>query len=193
MLYWINRDDRGQPMAHQLSAFKIAQVSHANMRGVGRLVLPAFVVGCVTCLLAYLSWAYRIGEDQFLSGGWREAAAPLATSRIRNWVDAPKGPQWTEIGYMAVGGAVTLILAKLNYTLIGFPFHPIGFALAMCFAVEYNWPAFLAMWLLKLILLRYGGRSLYLRCAPVFLGLVLGGFVVPMVWGFVAWLFEWYQ
>jgi hypothetical protein len=193
LLYWINRDDRGQPMAHQLAAFKVAGVTRADPRGMGKLVLVAFVVGCVTCLLAYLSWAYRVGEDQFMEGGWREAAAGLATSRIRDWVNAPKGPQWTEIAYMVVGGAVTLILAKLNYTLIGFPFHPIGFALAMCFAVEYNWPAFMAMWLLKLLLLRYGGRKFYLQCAPIFLGLVLGGLVVPMGWGFVAWLFEWYK
>lgn len=193
LLYWINRDDRGQPMAHQLSAFRVALATRADPRAVGKLVLAAFVVGCVTCLLAYLSWAYRIGEDQFMEGGWREAASGLAVSRVHDWVNTPKGPQWTEIAYMVVGASVTLILAKLSYTFIGFPFHPIGFALAMCFAVEYNWPAFLAMWLLKLLLLRYGGRQLYLRYAPFFLGLVLGGMVVPMGWGFIAWLFEWYR
>ncbi len=193
LLYWINRDDRGQPMAHQLSAFRVAKAANVDLRGIGRLVLVAFMVGCVTCLLAYLSWAYRVGEDQFMEGGWRESAAPVAVSRIRDWVNTPKGPRWTEIAYMAVGGGVTLALAKLNYTLIGFPFHPIGFALAMCFAVEYNWPAFLGMWLLKLLLLRYVGRKLYLRYAPIFLGLILGGLVVPMGWGFVAWLFEWYK
>lgn len=192
LMYWYNRDDRGQPMAHQLAAFRIAKAANAHPRAIGRLVLVAFLVGCVTCLLAYLSWAYRVGEDQFLQGGWREAAAPLATTRIRDWINTPKGPRWTEIAYIVLGGGFTLFLAKLNYTLIGCPFHPIGFALAMCFAVEYNWPAFLMMWGVKLLLLRYGGRQLYLGCAPFFLGLILGGLVVPMAWGFVAWLFEWY-
>jgi hypothetical protein len=192
LMYWYNRDDRGQPMAHQLSAFRVARAAHAHPRRIGQLVLVGFLVGCVTCLLAYLSWAYRVGEDQFLSGGWREAAAGLATARIREWVNTPKGPRWTEIAYMVVGGAFTFGLAKLTYALPGSPLHPIGFALAMCFAVEYNWPAFLMMWALKILLLRYGGRALYLRLAPFFLGLVLGGFVVPMGWGFVSWLFEWY-
>ena len=27
--------------------------------------------------------------------------------------------------------------------------HPISHALAVCFAMEYNWPAFLIAWLLK--------------------------------------------
>jgi hypothetical protein len=193
LLYWINRDDRGQPMAHQLAAFRAARITNADPRGIGKLVLIAFLVGCVTCLLAYLYWAYRVGEDQFVEGGWRESASPLAVSRIRDWVLSPKGPRWTEIAYMVVGATITLTLAKLSYVIIGFPFHPIGFALAMCFAVEYNWPAFLMMWLVKLLLLRYGGRQLYLRCAPLFLGLILGGLVVPMGWGFIAWLFNWYS
>ncbi len=48
------------------------------------------------------------------------------------------------------------------------------------------------MWAFKLCLLRYGGRRLYQRGAPFFLGLLLGGLVVPVGWGFVSWLFAWY-
>jgi hypothetical protein len=90
------------------------------------------------------------------------------------------------------GRALTWILAKINVTIIGTPFHPIGYALAVCFAVEYNWPAFLGVWLVKLLLLRYGGLGLYLRFVPAALGLTLGGLVVPVMWGFVAYVFEWY-
>jgi hypothetical protein len=32
-----------------------------------------------------------------------------------------------------------------------------------------------------------------LRLAPFFVGLILSGLVVPIFWGFLAWLFEWYQ
>jgi hypothetical protein len=192
LMYWINRDHRGQPMAHQLSAFYVGKAAGADPRALGRWVFVAFALGALTCLLTYLHWAYRLGEDQFVSGGWREAGSRAAISRIQEWVYTPKGPQWTEIGFVGVGGALTLLLAKVNYTFIGSPFHPIGYALAVCFAVEYNWPAFLAVWLLKGLLLRYGGLGLYLRLVPLFLGLTLGGLVVPVCWGFVAWLLEWY-
>lgn len=192
LMYWFNRDNRGQPMAHQMAAFRVMKATGAEPRGIGRLVLVGFLAGCITCLLVYLVWAYRVGEDQFQSGGWREAASGLAVSRLRDWINTPRGPQWTEIAYMTAGGVITLTLAKASYAFIGFPFHPIGFALAMCFAVEYDWPAFLMMWAVKLALLRYGGRKLYLRYAPFFLGLLMGGLVIPMGWGFVSWLFEWY-
>jgi hypothetical protein len=193
LMYWINRDDRGQPMAHQLSAFKIGEATGTDPRALGRWVLIAFAVGAVVCLLTYLHWAYRLGEDQFVEGAWREAAAPLAVARINQWVHTPSGPHWKEIGFMAIGSAITLGLAKLSYTFPAFPLHPIGYVLAICFAVEYNWPAFLGIWAFKGLILRYGGRGLYVRLVPFFLGLVMGGLVAPMFWGFAAWLFEWYR
>jgi hypothetical protein len=144
------------------------------------------------CLLTFLHWAYRLGEDQFTVGGWRYSGAGPAIARLNEWVYQPKGPQWTQIGFMAFGAGFAWLLAKLSLSFAGFPFHPIGYALAVCFAVEYNWPAFLAMWILKGLLLRYGGLKAYLRFVPLFLGMTLAGFVVPILWSFLGWLFGWY-
>ena len=60
--------------------------------------------------------------------------------------------------------------------------RPIGFALAMCYGVEYNWPAFLGIWIFRGLLLRYSGRTAYLRFAPFFLGLILGDFLNGGFW-----------
>lgn len=192
LMYWYNRTDRGHPMAHQLSTFKIAQATNTDMRGIGKWVLVAFVVGCVTCMLTALHWAYRVGEDQWQEGGWKEAFSPLAVSRIQQWVTTPKGPVWSEVGGMLTGGIVALTLAKISYTFLGFPFHPIGYALSVCYTMEYNWPAYMGIWVVKGFILRYGGRSLYFRSVPLFLGLILGGLVAPVLWGFVGYVFRWY-
>ena len=192
LMYWINRDHRGQLMGHQLGALKVAQESGVSLRRFGPWLLLAFAIGAATCLITYLHWAYRVGEDHFVSGGYREAGSGTAISRVREWVYAAKGPQWIQIAFMAFGGVLTWALAKLSFTLPGFPLHPIGYALAICFAVEYNWPAFLLMWIVKGLLLRYGGLSMYLRFVPIALGLTLGGLVVPVFWGFLSYLMAWY-
>jgi len=192
LMYWINRDHRGQLMGHQLASLKIAQETGVSLRRFGPVLLFAFIVGAATCLITYLHWAYRVGEDNFVSGGWRESGAPTAIGRIREWVYAAKGPDWLQISFIGVGAAVTYGLARLAFVFPGFPLHPIGYALSVCFAVEYNWPAFMMMWIIKTFLLRYGGLSLYLRFVPVALGLTLGGFVVPILWGLVAYLGAWY-
>jgi chromate transport protein ChrA len=94
---------------------------------------------------------------------------------------------------VAVGGVITFALSKASLTWIGFPFHPVGFALAMCYGVEYTWPSFLAMWLFKALLLRYGGLAMFQKFSPWFLGLTLGGLITPVCWGMVAWVFRWYS
>jgi hypothetical protein len=191
LMYWYNRTDRGQPMAHQLASWWIAQSSGASLRTVGRWTLVAFLFGCVVCLASYLHYAYKFGEDQFQSGGWRETFSQLAVSRINDWVRTPKGPNWKEIGFMIFGGGFTLGLWKAAFVFPGWALHPVGFALAMCFGLEYIWPVFLGMWIVKGRILRYGGLPLYQSFVPAAMGLTLGGLVTPVLWGFVGWAFEW--
>jgi hypothetical protein len=192
LLIWLTRTGSGLPMAHQLSAFYVGRQTRAAPRPLGRWVLIAFGVGALTCLLAYLHYAYRVGEDQWVEGGWRESGAPGAVAWINDWVSAPSDPEWNELSFMLVGGGTTLALAKASFTFIGFPLHPIGFALAMCYGVEYTWPSFLFMWAFKGLVLRYGGLRQFQAFRPPFLGLMLGGLITPVCWGFAAWMFAWY-
>lgn len=193
LLYWLNRTGSGHPMAHQMAAFYVGKQTGTSPRPLGRWVLAAFFVGALACLLACLHYVYRVGEDQWREAGWREGGELTAVARITQWVASPKGPQWHEIAFILLGSGVTLALSKASLTLSGFPFHPVGFALAMCYGVEYSWPAFLLMWLFKSLTLRYGGLAQYQRFVPFFLGVTLGGLITPVIWGFVAWIFQWYR
>jgi hypothetical protein len=192
LMYWLNRTSSGHPMAHQLSAFYVGRQTGVRLRDLGQWVLVAFAVGALACLLAYLHYAYRVGEDQWVEGGWREGGAVRAVARINEWVGTPRGPDWTEIGFVLLGGGTTLALARASVLFIGFPLHPIGFALAMCYGVEYTWPSFLVIWVFKGALLRYGGLRQFQAFRSLFLGLILGGLITPVCWGFAAWLFGWY-
>jgi hypothetical protein len=192
LMVWLTRTGSGHPMAHQLSAFYVGRQTGTAPRPLGRWVLIAFVVGALTCLLAYLHYAYRVGEDQWVESGWRESNAPGAVAWINEWVRTPSVPEWKELCFMLAGGGTTLALAKASFTFVGFPMHPIGFALAMCYGVEYTWPSFLLMWTFKGLVLRYGGLRQFQAFRPLFLGLMLGGLITPVCWGFAAWVFSWY-
>lgn len=189
LLYWINRDHRGQPMAHQLVAMHLGMQNGVRgnpLRTFAFWIVPAFVVGALACLLTYLHYAHSVGEDFWPEPGHRQSGAGTAIGRLREWVGQPKGPAWVEVAFMLFGAAFTVFLSKVNATFIGTPFHPIGYALAMCFAVEYNWIVFLIVWAIKAAFLRYGGLKLYLRFVPLAFGLTLGGIVAPTFWGMVA-------
>ena len=56
-----------------------------------------------------------------------------------------------------------------------------------CAYGELIWASFLAVWLIKSILLRYGGGQLYLKALPAFLGFGLGHFITAgLIWGSLA-------
>ena len=62
------------------------------------------------------------------------------------------------------------------------PFHPLAYAVTSSWEINLVWlPLFIA-WLLKIIILRYGGRGGFQRAMPLFLGLMLGQFVVGSLW-----------
>ncbi len=79
--------------------------------------------------------------------------------------------------FTVFGLLTTCLLAFLRMRFLWWPFHPVGYAMAN----THTWgqtpmPFFLA-WLIKGLVLRYGGMPLYRRSLPLFLGLILGDLV----------------
>ena len=89
---------------------------------------------------------------------------------------------------MAIGfGLVSaLILFALRLRLLGFPLHPIGYAISSSWAIHLIWFPMLIAWVLKGLTLRYGGFQSYRRAVPFFLGLILGDCVMGSLWGLIG-------
>ncbi len=91
--------------------------------------------------------------------------------------------------FFALGFVMTLLLAWARAVWVGFPFHPLGFAMSATWGVVILWFSMLVAWLIKVPLLRYGGMALYRRARPFFLGLIFGEFFSAAVWALLALLF----
>ena len=99
------------------------------------------------------------------------------SKEMREIVPYKKG--WAATG---IGAAVMAGLIFLRNAVVGWPLHPIGLPMAGTWLVDRLWlPIFLA-WLVKEVMLRYGGPKLYTRSVPFFLGLILGQFTCGLVW-----------
>jgi hypothetical protein len=68
--------------------------------------------------------------------------------------------------------------------------HPMGYALALSYAMDYFWFAFLFGWLIKLTLVRWGGMRTHTAAAPFFLGLIMGDYLAGSVWSLYGCLME---
>jgi hypothetical protein len=102
-------------------------------------------------------------------------------SRLGTWLQTgqPASPEATLA--MGVGFAASLGLAAISGRWLGWPFHPVAFAISASIdAFGYLIPLFTA-WLLKVLILRYGGLPLYRRAVQFAAGLIIGWAVVRML------------
>jgi hypothetical protein len=72
------------------------------------------------------------------------------------------------------------------------PLHPIGYAFSTCYAMEYWWSTIATTWLIKLLLVRYGGLQAYVKARPLFMGLILADALVAVGLALLSWLFGWH-
>lgn len=88
--------------------------------------------------------------------------------------------------HVALGAVIVIGLNLIRGAFVAWPFHPAGYALAISFAMDYFWFTFFVAWLVKLIIVRYGGMKLHNTFVPFFLGLVLGDFFIGSVWAIIG-------
>ena len=74
----------------------------------------------------------------------------------------------------AVGASITSALSLLRLRYAGWPLHPVGFLLANSYPMQRIWFSIFLGWLLKVLIVRFGGASLFRSARPVFIGLIIG-------------------
>ena len=104
--------------------------------------------------------------------------------RLASWLGARQEVQWLPLGFSGVGALFMAFLTYMRIHTTWWPFHPVGFAATMTKrTVHWTWFPNLVAWLLKTLILRYGGFGLYRKLLPFFLGLILGDFFIGGVFG----------
>lgn len=176
MMWFNNRMVRSHQMPVQLEGFKMAERSGTDYRRLGVAMMAAILVGLLGGYWALLSDAYG-------SKGARGTGFAMETYRqLQNWFEAPKGPEPLPIAFIGVGAAVALLLGAARMRLANWPFHPAGYALGMVFGLDYVWLPMLIAWLIKVLVLRYGGLRTHAAAIPLMCGVILGEFAVGSFW-----------
>ncbi|MBM3472801.1 MAG: hypothetical protein FJX75_05980 [Armatimonadetes bacterium] len=88
--------------------------------------------------------------------------------------------------YFGSGVIVTIVLSVMRARYWWWPLFPIGFALSGSWSMIVFWCPILVAWIVKSVLIRYGGMHTYSRLRPLFLGLILGEFSQAVLWATIA-------
>ena len=131
------------------------------------------IVTLVATLVCYIWMGYRHG---LIHGfGWYFVASPnYHWSWVVNTINNPNPPQFLAAFFMALGAGLAGLLALAHHRLAAWPLHPVGLAIALTNTVSIDWFGMFLAWVIKLIVLRYGGVTLYHKTRPLFIGLILG-------------------
>lgn len=129
----------------------------------------------------HMSYAYGgINLNSWFFGPTGGPAYPFnfITHQMNN-PDGPDGVGWLSTG---IGGGVMAGLMFARHHFLWWPLHPLGFAVSTISMTNYLTLSVFLAWLIKSVILKYGGPRLFYRARPFFLGLILGQFVTAGVW-----------
>ena len=182
VLYWFNRGYRNHPMPNQLEAFKMLDNKPAvSIGSISGILLFAAVISLLSTDWANLHVTYAAGAEG-KAAGYKWWVGSESYGRLAGWLTQPVRPASTGLYFILAGFALTVMLSLLRTSFVWWPFHPAGYALALSYAMEYFWmPVFIA-WLLKFLIIRYGGVKMYRAAVPFFLGLILGDYSMGSLW-----------
>jgi len=182
MFYWATRSFRTHPMPHQLEDLKLAEDSPSAMRGMLRAILAAGLFTIPICFLIHLNGYYNFGAATARVDIWRVNYGAEAFTRLESWLKSSESPiagRWIAV---AAGSAIAVALAIVRKRIVGFPLHPLGYAVANSWGMVNLWLPIMIGSVCKGVLLKVGGLRIYRKAVMFFFGLMLGEFVTGCSW-----------
>lgn len=123
-------------------------------------------------LNAYYVWLYNQGMPNAIG---KFIALKIKYPLERNII-------LSRVGFLFIGMVIMSILIFLQ-KFPWFPLHYIAFPIADTRNIQWSWFSIFISWLIKFIILKYGGVNVYKKSIPFFIGLFLG-----VVGAFIVWI-----
>jgi len=180
---WVS-DIRSIVMTSVLHGFKMADSTKLSdkkiVRGIFLAVFLAFIVSYVTVIRS----GYEFGALN-AQKSWFFNSLPVAVAReITTKLQQPVGAETVMLRWMftGVGAAFMSLLIFMRYRFLWFPVHYLGFPINDTWIIANAWFSIFLGWLIKRVMLRWGGLRAYRNLRPLFLGFILGTIVCAGVW-----------
>jgi len=177
------------PTPLQIEGFKMGERTGLRTRGLVGAMFIAAAAGLVFGYFALLIPLHHLGADSSKLQ-LDTMSSVQAFSELATWLSGTPPP--SGVRSLAIGGglAFTFFLYAMRGGFLWWPFHPIGYVLAPMWFTHHLWMSIFIAWIIKFVLLRYGGLRAYVRALPFFLGLILGDCVIGSMWALVNLVFH---
>lgn len=186
LFYWFNRTYASHPSPHMMESFKLAERTNSSSRQLFFAVVIAGIFALPIGFWMLLHMYFHNGGATAHVEKWALEFGKEAWTQLENWIQRPLGPNGTAMGFVGVGFVISMLLGWARLRLLGFPLHPLAYAIAPSWGMSQLWMPLLIGSLSKLVILKFGGLRGYRKALPFFLGLILGEIVIGSLWTLIG-------
>ena len=171
-----NYDLRCITMPNQFDAFKMADAIQVDKRKLTAAMVLSTLLGIlVSMAIALMIW-YAFGAGA-KTDPWRTSMGRLPFDQLSISLSSPLKADRSGTAAILAGFLITALLMVLRMRFTWWIFNPIGYAIANTSTMNQVWLPFFIAWVVKTLILRYGGIKSYQKSLPFFYGLIMGDFI----------------
>lgn len=180
------RDQRGLLLTGFLDGMKISDGANVRRRAFlpvfGTSILAAMIIaGALQLYLPYSRGGITLYTYPYQANnlwGFSDYQPFMTGGGLRT--------DWHAPVFFCVGILVATFLSYMRALFYWWPLHPLGYALCGSWTMIVFWFSCFLAWLIKFLILRYGGMRLYIKARPWFLGMILGEFGMAVLWTLIS-------
>ena len=186
-LFWfLTRTHYSHVMPHQLEGFKISTQVNISQWKTFIAIIVACVMGIFSAFWVLLHIPYQLGALAQIPWPTVNAFGLEPWRRLENWLINPMVTSIPETIFIGVGMLVTFGLMFMRMKFFWFPLYPAAYAVTNSWAIHNIWFCLFIAWVIKIIILQYGGVKAHQKATPFFLGLILGEFTIGSLWTIIG-------
>ena len=144
------------------------------------IVLAIFIGALGSCWPVF-HLAYEHGGINVVNWFFKGSPAGVYDQALRN-LEKPAGIYWPGVGFLLGGGGMMGLMMWARHRFLWWPLNPIGFPIGGNYMMDRVWFNVFLAWLIKRLMLRFGGASAYRASQTFFLGLIVGEALCNGLW-----------
>ena len=165
-------------MPHVMNIFKLSNEKKTKRTSLLMAMIAAILIVLPVSTYFFLRFTYKVGANTLgLSWVGRTGFRVLESRLIY-----PADIDLPNLGFVLLGGLNTLFITVMYHQFLWWPLHPIGCTTGSSWGIQMFFLSIFLGWLLKYLTLKHCGLKTYIWVRPMFLGLILGEYVIGAIW-----------
>ncbi len=157
----------------------------SNRGWIGIGIAVALISAVAVSFISMLVLCHKYGIRE-LDLDWATRTTLNVYGNAQRLIEIPSETRHWVVVFGTVGAVVMLVLTLCYNRFYWWPLHPLGYLMAYSSAMRILWFSFFLGWLCNTLCLRYGGTQLFRRVRLLFIGFIIGDFLMGGGWAVIG-------